>query len=31
MKNFRQEITTPWGHTVLTADEFDTTVKPGAP
>ena len=27
MKNFKQEITTPWGHTLITADELDTIVR----
>jgi len=27
MKNFKQEITTPWGHSLITADEFDTVVR----
>lgn len=28
LKNFKQEITTPWGHTLITADELDTIVRP---
>jgi hypothetical protein len=28
LKNFKQEITTPWGHSLITADELDTIVKP---
>jgi hypothetical protein len=28
IKNFKHEITTPWGHHIITADELDTTVKP---
>lgn len=27
LKNFKQEITTPWGHTLITADSLDTTVS----
>lgn len=27
LKNFKQEITTPWGHTLITADELDTIVR----
>lgn len=26
LKNFKQEITTPWGHTLITADSLDTVV-----
>jgi hypothetical protein len=26
LKNFKQEITTPWGHTLITADSLDTSV-----
>lgn len=28
LKNFKQEITTPWGHSLITADELDTIVRP---
>jgi hypothetical protein len=27
LKNFKQEITTPWGHSLVTADELDTIVR----
>lgn len=26
LKNFKQEVTTPWGHTLITADSLDTVV-----
>lgn len=27
VKNFRHEVTLPWGHSVLTADSVDTEVR----
>lgn len=29
LKNFKQEITTPWGHSIITADSLDTVVDSG--
>lgn len=29
LKNFKQELTTPWGHSLITADSLDTVVDSG--